>query len=502
MEHQQKHMIVGWLVILISTALKLYSNEVKDTIVGNLQLEWMRIPERYAPDSCRLFLPDDRYVVHPMVHAWPAEVFWLRDDRIGIIYPRMHGFGVESYDTSGMVQVHGSYLCPRILKTGYRYAWQCRQMRNGNVGLWGCMFDPDQRFSNPFSIYPPTAAGPLFYQLDSTLSIERVIVDTSRYYQTQPLKPNWLQTNIGSVLPYDALSISGQACYIQPDKAGGWWLVVYSEDLQRKIAENKFTLPFAATIRDSLNRDSVYLLNVVPYAISQTRRGIAGWSRTVDGERVLVIISGENFNEIRAVKLPYVEPNTDMSSEREITYFVEDGYIVDVVVRAGRLQIVKVWDNGVVEWRSQAMESLIFNSSTRSRVYIYRVRKSHWGGWYRVGTYDDYSGGQIAFFIRYNGWGRINGYYVLRCSGGCISELAMSDAIEHYRDSSIYVVGQIPTPRVSPFAALTIWKFRFRPSDTSSVADRGDPNDTTLSVDGLSTNGGGVTVSPQPVRGR
>jgi hypothetical protein len=500
--------VLAFLVGLSVLTAVGYSGDIRDTIVGNLQLEWWRIPTRFKPDTMGRYYqldPDSRVRLQDIVHRWPAEIFWLRGDRIGVLFPLVNAVAVEAYDTAAQSQVYGYYRRfldwiqytvnsetrrARLLS----YAWQCRAMRDGDIGLWGCTYidtvGDEELLDHRF-----VTAYPLLLRLDTAFGLRQKVEDTSWIGRSKPRMFNWLQSMIGSVLSYDAVTFPEQVCYVVPDKEGGWWLVVYREDLQRKVVQKKFPIPFAAVIRDSLGRDSVYMLQGIPYMIQNTSRGIAGWSTTVDGERVVVLFSGENLEDVRAIKLPYLGPVGDQSTEREIGYFVEDGYVLDATLYGGRLRLAKVRDDGIIEWTSEPLEPYVFGRSIAHQVYIYRVRKSRWGGWYVVGTYD-YNGGVIAYVVRYNSRGKITGYFTRKEDNGMFQ--AITDVVEHYSDSSFYVLGQYTPPdRIN--IRLMLMKFRFHPSDTTTIDGIDTPSDTTLGVWDRAAYGG-VEVYPQPVR--
>jgi hypothetical protein len=480
------------LLVILIVAVSLLAQDVTDTTVGNLRLEWIRSPMRWAPDTGSwVLLPG--YYPWSDEWAWPTTLKWLRSDRLAVIYHMDEGAAIETYDTAGVAQLNGFY---RTMSSGERkeswYASQMRVLRSGQIGVWGCgFFTKSIRAMNA-----PTAPYPLHFQLDSALDRDggSFISDTTfrRRTKVRTYYPDYLleSSNYAKdfVLSYDAETFDGNVCYILPDTSSqSWSLALYSEDLQRRVLLREYPLPYPAIIRDSMNRDSTILIGTPPYGIQSTVGGIAGRAYTVSGERVIVLFRGENFEETRAIRLPPAGLNVE--------YYVEDGYVVDFTISAQRLVISKVWENGVVEWQYRPIEPSKFGLLA-PEYGTYRVRKSRWGGWYVVAyTADPARPNFVAVIVRLNGFGKITGYYRLHGESG-LYDPAITDVVEHYADSSFYALG---TRGRLMDGWLVLMKFRFHPSDTTTIDGIDTPSDTTLGVWDRAAYGG-VEVYPQPVR--
>lgn len=475
------------VVLMVAVSLWVQDTRGQDTVVGNLQLEWMRYPVRSVPNM-------DPYVLLPGILPpgtsygwhWPTTLQWISSERLAVIYPFDLGAAIELYDTIGYAQLHGYYYkFDTIWAPNRWYTAQARRLNNGQIGLWGCGYD-----KNALRAFDrQTAPYPLHFQLDTTLTLDSAsfCTDTVLRRQTQARtyyrEYGYENSNYAKdyVLSHDALTFSGHVCYILPHvSSASWTLILYSEDLQRKILSRQYLLPFSATIQDSMNHTSSIFIARPPYAIQNTVRGIAGRSYSVDGERVIVFFGGENLEEVRAVRLPPADLNID--------YYVEDGYIVDFAISGQQLVISKVWENGVVEWQRRPINPFAFGLYS-PEYGMYRVRKSRWGGWYiTVYTESPTESKMISIVVRLNDYGDITGYYRQQGPHGH----TITDIAEHFSDSSFYALG-------TREKKLVLMKFRFRPSDTTSINGGDNSTDTTVTVDERIENVPAM-VYPQPVR--
>jgi hypothetical protein len=476
--------MIPLLIVIVAASLWAQDSRDRDTVVGNLQLEWMGYPSRMAPDTLGVVLlpgiipPYDDY-------QWPTALKWISSERLMVVYCFTQGVAIELYDTAGTAQLAGYYnRSRRICCVDQQYAANVRMMKNGQLGVWGCGYYRHDTYFNDVS-FPY----PIHFQLDTALRLDvsSVQSDTTLRSRTKVRVyfPDYLMENANYakdfVLSHDGETFDGSACWILPDAVSpSWRLMLYSEDLRRRIFSREYPLPYSALIRDTMNRDSIIYLSRPPYAIRQTQRGIAGRSVTVTGERVIVFFGGENFEDVRAIRLPAADVNLE--------YFVEDGYVVDFALIGRHLVISKVWENGMVEWQRFPINPFVFGLNP-PEYGAYRIRKSRWGGWYvSVYSASPVEPRIVSMVVRVNDHGGMTGYYHLR---GPIDRV-ITDVAEHFADSSFYALG-------TREKKLVLLKFRFRPSDTTSISGEQTPEDTVSSVSWLKGREE-LEVYPQPVR--
>lgn len=471
-------------VMLSLVFVTVHSQIDSDSVSGNFVLEWRHFPARVPFDSSYgTFSPNCNFTAPPSARKYfGSQAFWITDNRIGVLHKLERGFAIETFDSLAREQVAHLSRTFSLGEFG-RDVWSigdARRLREGGVGLWGVTYYmPVQILVNIQAPYPS--------YFSTTVDLEThsggMKQDSSLRRTTRP-RPLTFEDNEDFVLSYNASSFDDQVCYILEDVSRSRWrLVLYTSDLQWKIFQKEFPVPFPAVIRDSLGRDSIYYLSAVPYAIKNSKMGIAGRSFTQSGERVIVFFRGENFDDVRAIKLP--------SAEKDVGYFVDDGFVVDASLQAGRFIVAQVWENCTVGWTTQSPVKTIFTGFRQipDREIKFELQPSRWGGFYVVGNgctvNPPYS---MTFLVRYNSFGRINGFYRAASALNC----GIGSILEHYRDSSVYAFGVLHDSQ------FVVARFRFEPSDTSSIGGGNTPSDTTLGIWDRAAYGG-VEVYPQPV---
>ncbi|GIV50546.1 MAG: hypothetical protein KatS3mg038_1067 [Candidatus Kapaibacterium sp.] len=486
--------MVALLLLLVGVGVGAWSQEVhRDTMVGNIWLEWIRKPTRLVPDTSPI-----RIVPlggNDKVWMWPSKLSWLSSERLAVVHPLRYGVVAELYDTAARAQVAGLYYF--FPHDGWSEKWhasQLRRLRTGGIGLWGVSFWGILMDAIKISI--PTI--PMFFELDTMLGVKRIVKDTTWYGRVYPPKGSdpyssypFIWRGYGHV--YEAESFDGNVCYMMSDTSWKrWWFVLYTDDLATKAVVRNYPLPFAVSIRDTLGRDTTCQLVVMPFAVRASRMGIAARSVTSDSERVIVLFRGENFDDIRAIRLPRADLDfvgvRVSGSLRELEYFVEDGYVIDAAMRGNRFVLSKVWENGKVEWEQYPVNQVLAGARSLAQDYMYyRLKRSRWGGWYLLGR--SWRSG-LSFVARLNGQGRVTGYYRIEVQNQWTDgdNYAMVDVEEHYADSSFYVLATYDT-------VLALMKFGMRPSDTTGIDVAVD---TTLSVAGR-VGVGTMELSPHPV---
>ncbi len=474
-------------IVMVLVCVSCWSQAVhEDTLVGNLKLEWIRKPIRQVPDTCPLILNPGHRGIHGVAEPFPSKISWFSSREFVVVHPLTYGIAVELYDTAGRAQTSGYYhFVPPLGTVKKVHASQLRRLRNGNVGLWGVsVWGSLMDYSITYSRISPI---PLFLELDTMLRVERVVEDTTWSGQTRPASG----TSIEQVYPYvwrgyglvnEAESFEGNACYMMLDTTKkGWNFVLYSEDLSNKLIVRRYGLPFSVPTRDSVNRDTTYWLTMLPFCVQGSPLGIVARSRTRDKRRVLVFFGGENFEDLRGLRLP--------DGDVDLEYIVGDGYVIDAAMRGNQFVLSKVWLNGFVEWERYPASQVVAGARTPlSPSTYYRLKRSRWGGYYLVARAYDLG---LTYVARLNDAGRVTGYYRIEVQSrwNDTPNYALIDVVEHYADSSFYVVATYDT-------ALALMKFRMYPSDTTGIDI---VKDTTLAVE---ENEGSyvLAVSPHPIR--
>lgn len=454
-------MVVGVLLVVVGVIV--YCQPQATTVQGNLLLEWRRFPQqRVIPDTCWYsFITSCPRETIPFQFYWNSQLFWIRDTSIGVLHRIDRGIAAEIFDTMGTIRKASLFECSRDWGYDVWNVRDCRLMDDGSIGFWGTVY----RRSLPGIDWNDATSYPYPYHFSTTenLAIRRSSVryDSSMRYATRAL-PVMFNPHTDFMMSMNASSYRKNVCYIMPDtNRSKWRIVIYTDNLEWKAIDKEFPLPFTARVLDSLGRDSTYVLQVVPYNISNTPLGLAGRSVTSDGRRVIVFFQGENFDDVRAIILP--------DGDQNVGYIVGDHYVIDAAIRGGKLQIAKVWENCVVEWTAQPIEEAVFSRIPSSNL-MYSLHPSRWGGFYVFGSWCvGYPASSISFLARYTAMGRINGLYTAR--GNTL--YGIEGVLEHYSDSSVYIIETYAS-------AFALTKFRFAPSDTTSY----DANvDSTLAVD-------------------
>lgn len=100
--------MVALLLLLVGVGVGAWSQEVhRDTMVGNIWLEWIRKPTRLVPDTSPI-----RIVPlggNDKVWMWPSKLSWLSSERLAVVHPLRYGVVAELYDTAARAQVAGLY---------------------------------------------------------------------------------------------------------------------------------------------------------------------------------------------------------------------------------------------------------------------------------------------------------------------------------------------------------------------------------------------------------
>lgn len=377
--------MVAFLLLLVSVGA--WSQEVhRDTMVGNIWLEWIRKPTRLVPDTSpiRIVPLDGNY----KLWMWPSKLSWVSSERLAVVHPLRYGVVAELYDTAARAQVAGLYyFFPDDGWSEKSHASQLRRVRTGGIGLWGVSFLG--MLGNETELHIPTV--PMFFELDTMLGVKRIVKDTMWYGRVYPAKGTdpyssypFIWRGYGHV--YDAESFDGNVCYIMSDTSWKrWWFVLYTDDLATKAVVRNYPLPFTVSIRDSLGRDTTCQLVVMPFAVRASRMGIAARSVTSDSERVIVLFRGENFDDIRAIRLPRADLDfvgvRVSGSLRELEYFVEDGYVIDAAMRGNRFVLSKVWENGKVEWEQYPVNQVLAGARSLAQDYMYYRPQAVAVGW-------------------------------------------------------------------------------------------------------------------------
>ncbi|GIV53851.1 MAG: hypothetical protein KatS3mg039_0369 [Candidatus Kapaibacterium sp.] len=78
--------MVALLLLLVGVGVGAWSQEVhRDTMVGNIWLEWIRKPTRLVPDTSPI-----RIVPlggNDKVWMWPSKLSWLSSERLAVVHP-------------------------------------------------------------------------------------------------------------------------------------------------------------------------------------------------------------------------------------------------------------------------------------------------------------------------------------------------------------------------------------------------------------------------------
>lgn len=130
--------MVAFLLLLVSVGA--WSQEVhRDTMVGNIWLEWIRKPTRLVPDTSpiRIVPLDGNY----KLWMWPSKLSWVSSERLAVVHPLRYGVVASC---TIQPPVHKLLGCITFfLMMGWSeksHASQLRRVRTGGIGLWGVSF--------------------------------------------------------------------------------------------------------------------------------------------------------------------------------------------------------------------------------------------------------------------------------------------------------------------------------------------------------------------------